>query len=197
MAKKKNPDLVSAGKPKSGGAVFIAPAGTTVPTDALTELPEDYKCLGCISEDGVVNTQSIESEDFNDWEGDVVDTSTTKYSETLQMTFLEAVNPDVLAYIYGDSHVHLTEGGGIHIEHTGDDRDECVLVVDTILKNKRINRLVAPRSIVGEIGDVSRKRNELMGYQATIKTLVDDGGVPVHEYIDEIKKETVAPEVTE
>lgn len=103
----------------------------------------------------------------------------------------------MLAYIYGDSHVHLTEGGGIHIEHTGDDRDECVLVVDTILKNKRINRLVAPRSIVGEIGDVSRKRNELMGYQATIKTLVDDGGVPVHEYIDEIKKETVAPEVTE
>ena len=164
MAKKKNPDLVSAGKPKSGGAVFIAPAGTTVPTDALTELPEDYKCLGCISEDGVVNTQSTESEDFNDWEGDVVDTSTTKYSETLQMTFLEAVNPDVLAYIYGDSHVHLTEGGGIHIEHTGDDRDECILVVDTILKNKRINRLVAPRSIVGEIGDVSRKRNELMGY---------------------------------
>ena len=53
------------------------------PPTPCPKTSEDYKCLGCISEDGVVNTQSTESEDFNDWEGDVVDTSTTKYSETL------------------------------------------------------------------------------------------------------------------
>lgn len=198
MAKKKNPDLVSTGKPKSGGAVFVAPAGTTVPTDALTELSEAFKCLGCISEDGVVNTQSSESEDFADWEGDTVDTSRTKYTETLQMTFLEAANPDVLAYVYGESHVEVTEAtGAIHVEHTGDDRDECVLVVDTILKGKRIDRLVAPRAVVGEIGDVSRKRNELMGYQATIKALAGSDGVPVHEYIGKKADTPSTPEVTE
>lgn len=197
MAKKKNPDLVSTGKPKSGGAVFVAPAGTAVPTDALTELSEAFKCLGCISEDGVVNTQSSESEDFADWEGDTVDTSRTKYTETLQMTFLEAANPDVLSYVYGESHVDVDESGNISIEHTGDDRDECVLVVDTILKGKRIDRLVAPRSVVGEIGDVSRKRNELMGYPATIKALAGSDGVPVHEYIGKKADEPSTPEVTE
>lgn len=184
MGKKKNPNLVSAGKPKAGGAVFIAPAGTPVPTDAISELPEEFACLGCISEDGVTNAQSTDSEDFTDWEGEVVESSTTTYAETLGMTFIEVVNTDVLSFVYGADHVHMTERGGVHIEHTGDDRDECVLVVDTILKGKKIDRLVAPRATVGEIGDITRKRSELMGYEATIKCKADVDGVPVHEYID-------------
>lgn len=196
MGKKKNPSLVSAGKPKAGGAVFVAPAGTPVPTDAISELDDAFSCMGCISEDGVTNSQSTDSEDFTDWEGEVVESSTTTYAETLGMTFIEAVNADVLRFIYGDEHVHMTERGGIHIEHTGDDRDECVLVVDTILKGGKIDRLVAPRATVGEVGDITRKRSELIGYEATVKCKADDGGVPVHEYIDAVEV-TEAPGVTE
>ena len=44
---------VTAGKPKVGGALFRAPAGTALPTDAVTALAEAYKCLGYVSEDGV------------------------------------------------------------------------------------------------------------------------------------------------
>ena len=39
---------VAAGKPKVNGAIFVAPVGSTLPTDASTELKEAYKNLGFI-----------------------------------------------------------------------------------------------------------------------------------------------------
>ena len=49
---------VTAGKPKVGGAVFRAVAGTAAPTDATTALAAAFKDLGYCSEDGLVNTNT-------------------------------------------------------------------------------------------------------------------------------------------
>ena len=46
MADAKN---VTAAKPKVGGAVWRAPLGTTLPTDAKTALDKAFKSLGYIS----------------------------------------------------------------------------------------------------------------------------------------------------
>ena len=37
---------VSVGKPKIAGAVYVAPLGTTLPTDAVTALATAFKGLG-------------------------------------------------------------------------------------------------------------------------------------------------------
>ena len=42
---------VSTGKPNISGAVYVAPMGTTLPTDATTALDEAFTCLGDVSED--------------------------------------------------------------------------------------------------------------------------------------------------
>ena len=49
---------VSAGKPKIGGAVFVAPIGTELPEDVTTQLNEAFKGLGYCSDDGITNTNS-------------------------------------------------------------------------------------------------------------------------------------------
>ncbi len=185
MASKNNTSNVSVGKPVAGGAVFTAPAGTALPTDAKTALDAAYACLGCISEDGVVNTNESDSEEFVDWEGSTVETAQTSYTETYQMTFIEHANPTVLKAIYGDSHVTVAENGAITIKHTADEHDECVLVIDTILKKGRIDRLVIPRAKISEIGDINRKRDELIGYETTFTALADDNGACTYEYISE------------
>ena len=58
---------VSAATPGVSGAIYRAPLGTSLPSDATTALGADYVELGYVSEDGLVNTNSPESENIKDW----------------------------------------------------------------------------------------------------------------------------------
>lgn len=102
MADAKN---VTTSKPKIGGAVYRAPVGTTLPTDATTALNEAFVCLGYISEDGLTNANSPDGDKIKAWGGDTVHTYQKEKSDTFQFKLLEALNPDVLKTVYGDDNV--------------------------------------------------------------------------------------------
>ena len=95
---------VGVGKPKVTGAIFVAPVGTPLPTDATTALNEAFECIGYVSEDGVTIEEERDTEDMVAWGGDTVYTSQTTYSETFSFTPIE-VNPVVAKMEYGDANV--------------------------------------------------------------------------------------------
>lgn len=176
---------VSAGKPKTaGGAIFRAPAGTEVPADASTALSEAFISLGLISEDGVTNATETSSEKIKAWGGVTAAVFQTEFDETYSWKMIE-VDVPALKLAYGDDNV-IVEGDKIHVKHNGNEREESVFVVETLLSGGRVSRVVIPRGQLEELGEVVRVDNEPIGYEVTISALVDDGGDTSHEYIAKI-----------
>lgn len=172
---------VAVGKPKVGGAVFIAPIGSTLPTDASTTLDEAFKCLGYISEDGVVVTEERDSETIPAWGGDTVATVQTSYTETFTFTPIE-VNPVVAAAEYGDDNVEV-EAGKMTITHNSAELPEKALVIETVPNSKTVDRFLVPRAKLTEKGDLTMTDSEPMGRECTFTALPDDSGNTAYEYM--------------
>lgn len=173
---------VSVGKPMSGGAVWFAPAGTTVPTDATTALSEAFKSAGYISEDGVTNAIETDSEEIKAWGGDVVLNPQTSRSEKFTMTFIEG-NETTYGVVFGKENVNVAEDGSISIVHNGKEREERVMVVETLLSGNKVKRQVIPRAKATEVGEIAYKDNEPIGYETTVSALLDEAGNTAYEYI--------------
>ena len=185
MANGNNAANVSVGKPKTGGAFFVAPAKTALPTDATTALSDSFKCLGYISEDGVSQEIETDLEDIKAWGGDTVLNPQTSRSEKFTQTFIEQ-NADVLKQVYGESNVTVGENGQITVLHNGLEKFEYVYVIETLLTGNRVNRLVIPRGKVIEVGEVVRKDDEAIGYETTISALLDSAGNTAYEHFAEV-----------
>jgi len=176
---------VTAGKPKTTGAVYRAPLGSTIPTDPTTALSSDYICLGFCSDDGVTNTGNMESENIKAWGGQNVLTTSSSSDDTFKFKLIEALNKDVLKFIYGSANVtgDLTEGTGIAVGVNGYSQDDSIIVIDMVMRNSAVKRIVIPSATISEVGEIAYKDNEAVGYDITLSCAADSSGKTHYEYM--------------
>ena len=174
---------VSAGKPKVGGAIWTAPIGTIVPTDATTALDAAFKCLGYCSEEGLTNANSPTTEKVKAWGGDVVLTSQTEKPDTFKFKLIEVLNVDVLKFVYGDDNVTGDLNTGIHVKANSRELPARILVIEMIMRGGVVQRTVVPHAEIQEIAEISYKDNEASGYDTTLNASPDANGDTHHTYI--------------
>lgn len=159
-----NASNVSTGKPKVGGAIFVAPKGTALPTNASSALPEAFVNLGYASEDGLVNNTETDSNDINAWGGDTVLSVQTSYKETFTVNLIETKEA-VLAQYYGPENVSVDGSGNITVKHNSKTLPEQVAVVEVVLADGRIKRTVIPAAQISDrSGEISYTDGDPIAY---------------------------------
>lgn len=157
------------------GSVKTAVTGTTLPTTIAGALDAAFHDLGYISEEGVTESNSVETTDIKGWQnGAVVRTIQTGHSYTLKFKMLET-NQYSLTTFYND----YTAGA---IEVTGGQGWRGCLVLD-VLDGADPQRIVIPDGQVTEFGDVVYQNGDAIGYEVTVTCFPDTGGVKAYKYV--------------
>lgn len=174
---------VTASKPKVTGAIFCAPLGTKLPTDAVTALDAAFLPLGYASDSGITNANSPTSEQTTAWGGDVVLDGQTQKPDTFKFTLIEAMNVNVLKFVYGDDNVSGDLNAGITIKANRKEQPERVLVIDMTLKNDAVKRIVVPKGKVTEVDEIVYSDKSPIGYGTKVMASPDTAGQTHYEYI--------------
>lgn len=178
---------VSVGKPKIGGAIHYAPVGTELPNSVTAELDTAFSAMGYISDDGVTNSSNIESEKIKAWGGDVVLAIQTGKEDTFQFALIESLNENVLKAVHNAENVSGSLSTGITIKVNGTEQSQAAWVIDMIMTNGILKRIVIPKGQISEIGDVVYKEDTPVSYEITLTCLPDENENTHYEYIQNPK----------
>lgn len=178
-----NVNNVTAGKPKVGGAIFRAPLGTTLPTDATTSLDPAFVNVGYISDAGVVNSNSPSTNTVKAWGGDQVLVILEEKPDTFQFTMLEVMNVEAAKAVYGDANVTGDLSTGITIHANTNQQLDSSYVIEEVLRGGVKKRIVIPDAAVSAVGDITYSDSAAVGYQTTINAFPDANGDTHIEYI--------------
>lgn len=183
-----NAQNVFVAAPPVGGAIWSAPAGTPVPTDAVTPLDEAFKSLGFISEDGIVNAEETDFEEIKAYGGATVKKKQTSRDETFTFTPIET-NAVVLAEQYGDDNVTVDAKGNIAIAHNAKEKPSRVYVVETVLDGSKVHRDVVPCGRVTEVGDKTYADGKPLAREMSVTCEQDADGNTAYTYIATVEGE--------
>jgi len=179
-----NSKNVHTGRPNVGGAIFTAAAGTPVPADATSPLPNAFVELGYASEEGITNTIETETNAVNAWGGDEVLNEITNRSEGFNFKLIET-STETLKEVYGAQNVSVG-ADGTAVLHNASALPERVHVYEILMGSGQVKRIVVPRVKTTELGDVVYNGSDPIGYELTLAALPDADGNTAYEYIAQV-----------
>jgi hypothetical protein len=179
---------VSTGKPQVGGAIFSAPEGTAVPTDAIAPLTSAFENVGFCSDAGLTNEITTETGSIKAWGGIEVMKPQTSRTESFKFTMIET-NPIALARIFGEDNVVIDSVNpkNFTVKHNAKEREIRPWVIELLLTNDRVKRIVIPRGQITSLDAITYNDSDAIGYGVTLSCYPSDAeGNTAFEYVASI-----------
>lgn len=185
-----NADNTAFTKTKVTGTVFVAPKGTELPKDAVSDLDTAFENVGYVGEDGITWTVDTDTQELKEMGGGTVRKEISSYAESAQFTLIEYKRLETNKLRYGADNV-TEDKGTLAIKHMMPDTTPRVMVIDTVLTGGTPDRIVIPLASLGEIGDVTRSSGEALAHDVTFNFGISSelGGATSVEYIGTPKEE--------
>lgn len=163
-----NADNVAFAKGGVSGTMYRAPKGTQLPTDATTPLPDAWKSVGYIGEDGLTFSEDTDTTSITEMSGNAVKTMVSSYSETVQFVMIET-NEHSLKERYGDKNVTWDDAKHAYsYAHRIPDGEGCPHVIEIMKTNGYVERTVIPDGAPSEFGDIQYHGSDGVGYDETM-----------------------------
>lgn len=160
---------VSAAKGVTGGYVYRAPVGSTLPNSPDWEPDGTWTCMGYVTEDGETFSTESEVQEFRDQNGDIIDTSQSSYGESFSCSFAETKKA-VFESMYGEDAVK-DEGGVLEVNHTGAEPGTYSYAFLFLLKNGRKWVRCAEKCKRTELSDMQANSSTLVAWGATYRVI--------------------------
>ncbi|WP_217235470.1 phage tail protein [Streptomyces sp. AC555_RSS877] len=155
------------------GSIYIAPKGTTAPSDLDTAWAAGWVDLGYLSDDGVEMSYSTETEDINAWQSlSPVRKVLTGVDMTLGFTAIELKTSTITLYFPSSTMTEVTAGVNklsIPAAPTPDERAIGLEWMDGDIKN----RLVIARGEVTNRDSITLARSGAVSLPMTVSAYAD------------------------
>ncbi|WP_406714715.1 hypothetical protein [Trueperella pyogenes] len=165
------------------GALASAPAGTELPTDAKTPLPEEFKARAVLSDGGWSLNPNRQTADIKVHGGGTARTIAESYSEVVSTVIAESSDAEILKLIYGDKNVSVS-GKKTTIKHNAQPNGKRVFVLGDI-DGDAVRRLVIPEGELFVTGEITHVHNDIIKYPVEIRCSQDKHGNSSYEYIED------------
>ena len=171
-----NTNIFSA-EPLATGVVFVAPVGTAGPTSAISALNNAYVDLGYTGTDGFNEKNDRKIDLKRSFGGVVVKVLQSEYSASLEFTFMESLNANVLKAVFGAANVVVTPatsntGTQIQVNKNRRKLTPQSWVIDTWddeLGSKYRN--YAPNAQITTVKDIKVVHTDVIEYGVTLECL--------------------------
>jgi len=144
------------------GALYVAPVGTTAPTDVTTAWAAAWKDVGYLEEDGASFGVSYDTSTKNSWQSlDPTNYVRTGRASTLKATLKQWNQVNFPIAFGGGTMTETSLGSGIYKYDapTGASIDYRAVGLQ-VTDGTKIGRLVIPKVMVTEMDDVAFQRGE-------------------------------------
>lgn len=160
-----------------GGGVWVAPKGSTLPTDLTTDPASPFEPVGWISEDGVSYELEKNIEDYRAWQGStLVRRSVTEVTQTWTFACLEG--NELVQTLAHSGNAGVVSGVAPEAistrDLTGQNKTvERALVIDAVDSNGTKERWTVSAADISLAGEMVLGNGEVRVYEFTATALAD------------------------